>query len=90
MIRVSSMHDHLVYSVTPLRNYKLFVVFKDSAERVYDVRPLFSEIPAFQRLQNDRELFFSVRPEFNGNAIIWDDELDLASDELFENGVELF
>jgi hypothetical protein len=80
------MHKHRVHSVTPLDNYKLFVVFRDASEKVYDVRPLFAEIPAFKRLEEDRALFDAVRPELNGNAIVWNDDLDLASDELFVNG----
>jgi hypothetical protein len=80
------MHKHLVQSVTPLKNHRLFVVFQDASERVYDTTPLFDEIPVFKRLAEDSELFFTVRPENSGNAIVWDDSLDLASDELYSNG----
>jgi hypothetical protein len=38
-------------------------------------------------LENDQELFSSVEVDVGGYGVIWNDDLDLSCDELFENGV---
>ena len=39
----------------------------------------------FQNLQ-DEELFYRVKVDVGGYGIIWNDNIDISCDELFENG----
>lgn len=75
-----------VKSVAALPDYKLSVQFRDGHVRVYDVRPLFDRIPSFVYLQEHPEEFTGVSVDTGGYGIVWNDELDLSSEELWEHG----
>jgi hypothetical protein len=62
------------------------VVFTDESKRIYDVGELINEIPSFQAFLTDIDLFNRAKPVAKGAGIVWNDDLDLASDEIFENG----
>jgi hypothetical protein len=50
---------------------------------------LFDKIPFFATLKDQPEVFASVAVDVGGYGIIWNDELDLSCDELWENGVQV-
>jgi len=77
---------HTVESVKPLENYRLYVVFEGGEKRVYDVNPLFDRWEEFQSLKNIYGLFELVKVDLGGYGISWNDEIDLACDELYYNG----
>ena len=78
---------HKVKSVAPLTDYKLSVQFCEGVTKLYDVKPLISTIPEFQYLSDKPEGFGCVCVDVVGYGIVWNDNLDLACDELWENGV---
>ncbi len=77
---------HKVKAVSALPNFCLSVQFVEGITKIYDVKPLFSKWAAFKLLQEDPKLFSDVEVDVGGYGIIWNDELDLSCDELFENG----
>ena len=80
---------HKVKNVSPLPDYKLSVQFSEGVTKLYDLKPLFTKLPIFTELQNNPELFSSVSVDVGGYGIIWDDELDLSCDELWEHGEQV-
>jgi hypothetical protein len=50
------------------------------------VKPLFDKWPVFNKLKTSAGLFDSVSVDSGGFGIVWNDEIDLSCDELFENG----
>lgn len=54
--------------------------------KIYDVKPLFAKWVPFKALENAPKLFSGVEVDTGGYGIIWNDDLDLSCDELFENG----
>ena len=80
---------HKVKNVSPLPDYKLSVQFSEGVTKLYDLMPLFTKLPIFTELQNNPELFSSVSVDVGGYGIIWDDELDLSCDELWEHGEQV-
>ena len=76
---------HKVKNVTPLKNYKLSVQFSEGVTKKYDVKPLFDRYEVFNNLK-DEKLFNKVHVGQGGYGIIWNDEIDLSCDELYENG----
>ena len=76
-----------IKNVFPLENYKLSVQFCIGVTKIYDINPLFEQIPAFNELK-DSHLFSDVCVDVGGYGIVWNDDLDLSCDELWENGVE--
>lgn len=77
---------HKIKSVAPLPEYRLSVQFAEGCTKLYDVKPLFDRIPPFRALQED-QLFTEVSVDVGGHGIVWNDDLDLSCDELWENGV---
>jgi len=76
-----------VVSVEPLPNYHLLAEFKDGTRKKYDMRPLFKKDEDFRTLLYVRGLFELVYPDDGGWGIVWNEDLDLACEELYDNGV---
>lgn len=83
-----SVMFHKIKNVSALPNYKLSVQFSEGVTKIYDVKPLFERIPLFAELNNNAE-FACVAVDVGGYGIIWNDDLDLSCDELWENGVQV-
>ena len=77
---------HKIKNVSALPEYKLSVQFSEGVTKIYDVKPLFDRLPAFRSLENNND-FGGVYVDVGGYGIIWNDELDLSCDELWDNGV---
>lgn len=77
---------HKVKSVAPLSGFKLSVQFSEGVTKLYDMDPLFEKIPAFQYLRDNPADYQNVSVDVGGYGIIWDDDLDLSCDELWEHG----
>ena len=76
---------HKVKCVNVIPDYKLSVQFAEGVTKIYDVKPLIQKYAAFKPLEN-AELLSSVETDVGGYGIIWNDDLDISCDELFENG----
>ena len=79
---------HKVKSVTALPNLELDVQFANGTTKIYDVKPLLDRIPAFKALE-DEALFSQVEVDTGGYGIVWNDDLDLSCDELWEHGKKI-
>ena len=77
---------HKVKNVTPLDNYEVSVQFSEGITKRYSIKPLFKRFKVFNNLKNEK-LFKKVHVGQGGYGIIWNDEIDLSCDELFENGI---
>ena len=79
---------HKVKNVFPLENYQLLVQFSVGVTKIYDVKPLFEWKYVFKTLK-ENELFYGVYVDVGGYGIVWNDDVDLSCDELWENGKEV-
>lgn len=75
-----------IKSATPLPDYKLSVQFSDGTIKIYDITKLF-KYPLFKPLKASQDLFNSVVVDKDGYGVIWNDDIDISCDELWENGV---
>ncbi len=80
---------HKIKNVSALPEYKLSVQFSEGVTKIYDVKPLFEKIPLFAELKDDQAAFVCVSVDVGGYGIVWNDDLDLSCDELWENGVKI-
>ena len=80
---------HKIKNVSPLPDFGLSVQFSEGVTKLYDVKPLFEKLPVFGDLKNHPEKFSCVSVDVGGYGIVWDDDLDLSCDELWENGVRV-
>ncbi len=79
---------HKIKNVSPLPDFKLSVQFAEGVTKIYDVNPLFNKILAFKSLETGND-FYGVYVDVGGYGIVWNDDLDLSCDELWEHGVEV-
>lgn len=80
---------HKIKSVVPLSDYRLSVRFSEGITKIYDISPLFERISIFRALKETQGLFADVSVDVGGHGIVWNDEIDLSCDELWENGKEV-
>lgn len=78
---------HKVKNLTALQDFKLSVQFAEGVTKIYDMIPLMEKMPVFAELKDDTQLFYCAEVDVGGYGVIWNDDLDLSCDELWENGV---
>ena len=76
---------HKVKNVIPIDNMQLVVEFMDDNKKLYDIKPLTNKWSVFKGLYS-KELFENVRVDFGGYGIVWNEEIDLSCNELWDNG----
>ena len=77
---------HRVKKISPLPDKVLLAEFEDGIKKLYDVKPLKDKLPVFSMLDYVAGLFEQVYVDAGGYGIVWNDELDLSCDELYNNG----
>lgn len=76
---------HKVKNVTALPDYKILIQFSEGVTKIYNLKELIKNNPMFKNLKN-KELFYNLEVDVGGYGIIWNDDIDISCDELFENG----
>ena len=77
-------HIHAFYG-----EFEASFTFNDGSIKEYDFKNLFNKYPIFKRLKDETNLFINGYVASGGRGIIFDDELDIASEEIYNNGVLL-
>lgn len=80
---------HKIKNVWALPDYRLSVQFAEGVTKIYDVKPLFEKLPVFAEFKSKPQKFSDVTVDAGGYGIIWDDNIDLSCDELWENGTQV-
>ena len=75
---------HKATELRLLEGTTLEVLFQDGYVKRYDMRTLFPKYPQLKQLE-DRSLFLSGKL-IGAYGIVWNDDLDLSCNELYENG----
>ena len=80
---------HRIQSVRPLENLTLSVLFQNGTEKKLDMHGLFSVFGQFKVFENNNKLFNQVQVDTGGYGIFWNDDLDLAAEDIWEEGIEV-
>lgn len=78
-----------VETVIPKKGFILLIKFETGTTKYYDIKPLFDKWEVFNSLRNIPGLYNQVKVDSGGYGVSWNDEIDLACDELWENGIEV-
>jgi len=70
-----------------LDNYMLYVEFDDGYKVMYDVMDDIKTLPSFRPLLDVCGLFKQVQLDSSRTCLFWNEEIDLASDCIYEYGV---
>lgn len=80
---------HKIKDIQVTDDYKLNVLFVEGQRKLYDIKALAEKYPMFNELIANSTLFKSAKIDIGGYGIVWNDELDISCDELWENGVKI-
>ena len=74
-----------IKSVIPLDNMLLKVEFENGIIKIYDVKKLKDRFKIFKDLEN-KALFELAKVDADGYGIMWNENIDLSCNEIWENG----
>lgn len=75
-----------IKTLEALDDFRLTVEFDDGHKVIYDVKEDIETLPSFRALINVYGLFHQVQLDTSHTCIYWNDEIDLASDCIYEYG----
>lgn len=76
-----------ITSVATLPDYVLLVGFSTGEFKQFDIKPLINKYPPFKMLTQINGLYDQAKIDMGGYGIVWNDDLDLSADGLYEQGV---
>ena len=79
---------HKIKNVKTEDSFVIRVVFQNGVEKAYDMKKLFEIFPQFRAFETIDGLFDQIKTDVGGYGVFWNDELDLAAEEIWENGIE--
>ena len=65
------------------------VSYMPQLHKIKRVAPLFERLSVFSKLVDSPGLFEDVKVDVGGCGVVWNDELELSFDELWEHGVSV-
>ena len=80
------MDFHTIKSIKPLENMILEAVFLSGEIKRYDMKNLIKNNVIFKKLEN-KELFIKAKVDIGGYGIIWNENIDISSEEIWKNGI---
>ena len=75
-----------ITSVATLPDYILLVGFSTGEFKQFDIKPLIAKYPPFKALIEINGLYEQVKIDMGGYGVVWNDDLDLSADGLYEQG----
>ncbi|MDO5447664.1 MAG: DUF2442 domain-containing protein [Prevotellaceae bacterium] len=75
-----------IKALSILEDYVLAVEFDDGYKVMYDVKDDIKTLPTFRALEEVYGLFDQAQVDSSRTCIYWNDEIDLASDSIYEYG----
>jgi hypothetical protein len=70
----------VVKDVAPQRDYTLLITFINGEKRIYNARPLLNKA-IYSSLRN---IGFFMKAKASCGTVIWDDDIDIAPEHLYE------
>jgi len=77
---------HTIEAVKALPDFQLLVFFRTGEKKIYDINPLFEKHEPFQSFLLTHGLFDQVKVAGGGYGVYWNEDIDLACEELYING----
>ena len=76
---------HKISKIEIKNNYIIIATFENGIKKEYDISNLIEKIDEFKDLKN-YNLFKLVKVDQGGYGIIWNENIDLSSEEIWKNG----
>lgn len=79
---------HKIKNVLPKEDLIIEVEFENQVKKQYDIKKIISKWKVFEDLK-DKELFLKVKVDQGGYGIIWNENIDLSCEEIWQNGTNV-
>lgn len=79
------MEFHTIKSLTTEDDLIIKVEFTNGNNKHYDIKKLIKKYKKYKNLENI-ELFKKGKVDIGGYGIVWNEDLDLSSEEIWNNG----
>ena len=76
-----------ITSIATLPDYILLVGFSTDEYKKFDIKPLIKKYPPFKALVDTEGLYEQAKIDVGGYGIVWNDDLDLSADGVYEQGI---
>lgn len=80
---------HKAKSVAALSNFRLLVHFWDGTVKKYNMLPLMDRYPVYKAFLSRPDLFFCAKVDQGGFGISWNEDIDIDSEEIWQNGLNV-
>lgn len=77
--------DWEVQNVQPQPDYTLIITFATGEKKLYDCKPLLNH-GVFKALNN---IDFFMQAHSDGTTVVWNEDIDIAPESLYEKGVPI-
>lgn len=77
-----------IIAVKAIHDFEIIATFQNGISKKYDMKNLFDIFPQFKDFLVIEGLFEQVQVDVGGYGISWNDDLDLAADDIWEDGIE--
>lgn len=78
---------HKITSLATLPDFVLLVGFSDGEFRQFDLKPYIEKYTPFRSLAEINGLYEQAKIDAGGFGIVWNDELDVSAEGVYERGV---
>lgn len=75
-----------ITSLATLPEYTLLAGFSTGEYRLFDLKPYIDKYKPFQALKDVNGLFEQAKIDVGGYGVVWNDELDVSADGIYEKG----
>lgn len=79
---------HKIKDVKPKEDLIIEVQFENNEIKLYDIKKIINKWNIFEKLK-DKKLFENVKVDVGGYGIIWNEDIDLSCEEIWENGKKI-
>ena len=79
---------HKITSLQIKSNYLLVVGFSNNKVKLFDLKPYIEKYKPFKQLVDQPGLYETAKIDIGGYGIVWNDELDISAEGIYEKGVD--
>lgn len=76
-----------ITSLATLPDYIILVGFASGEYKQFDLKPLINKYAPFKSLTEVTGLYEQAKIDMGGYGIVWNDELDISADGIYEKGI---
>ena len=82
------MKFNRIKNVYQIENYVIICEF-EKGKKKYDLKPLIKKYKIFKKLEENKQISNCVKVDIGGYGISWNEEIDIAAEEIWENGEDI-